>query len=158
LAAYWYNGREYIKLYGSVDQNGQVVGVQSSMLGTYQVRGLTRAEGAEFDVSGMSNKAIGDELGLSDNTVRNHLGNILEKLGLEKELALELSVQTLAGSAEMLKQKMGTPDDLRNAVTSKGGTTAAGLAVLEKAKFRGLVSDVLNAAEKRSKELGELAK
>ena len=35
---------------------------------------------------GMSNKAIGDELGLSDNTVRNHLGNILEKLGLENRV------------------------------------------------------------------------
>ncbi len=81
-----------------------------------------------------------------------------EKLGLDKKLALELSVQTLAGAAEMLKQNMGTPDELRNAVTSKGGTTAAGLAVLEKAKFRGLVADVLLAAEKRSRELGEMAK
>lgn len=35
---------------------------------------------------GMSNKAIGDELGLSDNTVRNHLGSILEKLGLDNRV------------------------------------------------------------------------
>jgi DNA-binding NarL/FixJ family response regulator len=35
---------------------------------------------------GLSNKAIGDELGLSDNTVRNHLGSILEKLGLDNRV------------------------------------------------------------------------
>ena len=35
---------------------------------------------------GMSNKAIGDELHLSDNTVRNHLGSILEKLGLDNRV------------------------------------------------------------------------
>jgi two-component system nitrate/nitrite response regulator NarL len=35
---------------------------------------------------GMSNKAIGMELGLSDNTVRNHLGSILEKLGLDNRV------------------------------------------------------------------------
>lgn len=35
---------------------------------------------------GMSNKAIGDELGLSDNTVRNHLRSILEKLGLDNRV------------------------------------------------------------------------
>ncbi|HBC85424.1 MAG TPA: pyrroline-5-carboxylate reductase [Lentisphaeria bacterium] len=78
-----------------------------------------------------------------------------EKSGLKKEIALELAVQTLAGAAEMLKQKMGTPDELRNAVTSKGGTTAAGLAVLEKANFRELVREVILAAENRSKELGK---
>jgi len=47
---------------------------------------------------GMSNKAIGDELGLSDNTVRNHLGSILEKLGLDNRV----QVATFA-----LKQGLG---------------------------------------------------
>ncbi|HCE46109.1 MAG TPA: pyrroline-5-carboxylate reductase [Lentisphaeria bacterium] len=80
-----------------------------------------------------------------------------EKLGMDKEVALELTVQTVSGAAEMLKQKMGTPDELRNAVTSKGGTTAAGLAVLEKANFRKIVHEVIQAAENRSKELGKLS-
>ena len=80
-----------------------------------------------------------------------------EKLGMNKEIALELTVQTLAGAAEMLKQGMGTPDELRNAVTSKGGTTAAGLAVLEKSNFRKLVHEVIQSAENRSKELGKMS-
>ncbi len=80
------------------------------------------------------------------------------KQGFDKDVALELVVQTVSGSAEMLNQKMGTPYELRTAVTSKGGTTAAGLAVLEKSNFRGLVHEVIKAAEARSKELGEMAK
>lgn len=78
------------------------------------------------------------------------------KLGLNKDTALDLTVQTVAGAAEMLRQKMGTPDELRIAVTSKGGTTEAGLSVLEKAKFRKLIEEVVRAAEKRSRELGAI--
>jgi len=74
--------------------------------------------------------------------------------GLDREDALELTVQTVMGAAEMVQKKMGTPDELRDAVTSPGGTTAAGLAVLKKAKFRNLVNDVIQAACTRSSELG----
>jgi DNA-binding NarL/FixJ family response regulator len=53
---------------------------------------------------GMSNKAIGDELGLSDNTVRNHLGSILEKLGLDNRVqvatfALKQGIGRKSGAA-----------------------------------------------------------
>ncbi len=77
------------------------------------------------------------------------------KSGLDRDTALKLTEQTVAGAAEMLKQKMGSPDELRNAVTSKGGTTAAGLAVLDRAKFRDLVREVILAAENRSRELAK---
>lgn len=75
-------------------------------------------------------------------------------VGLPPELALGLTVQTVAGAAEMLTQKLGTPDELRKAVTSPGGTTAAGLAVLEEAKFRDLMRRVVLAARDRGVELG----
>lgn len=74
--------------------------------------------------------------------------------GLPRELALELTVQTVAGAAEMLRQGMGTPEELRRAVTSPGGTTAAGLAVLEQGGFRGLVARTVRAARDRAQELG----
>lgn len=77
-----------------------------------------------------------------------------ESVGLPPGLALELTVQTVAGAAEMLRQKQGTPDELRQAVTSPGGTTAAGLAVLESAEFRALIQRTVRAAWERAGELG----
>jgi pyrroline-5-carboxylate reductase len=75
-------------------------------------------------------------------------------VGLPADLALGLTVQTVAGAAEMLRQGMGTPDELRVAVTSPGGTTAAGLAVMADLDFRGLMRRVVTAARDRSVELG----
>lgn len=75
--------------------------------------------------------------------------------GLSADDALDLTVQTVLGSAKMVQQKMGTPDELRNAVTSPGGTTAAGLKVFQEADFRGLVNNVIKAARNRSVELGK---
>ncbi len=74
--------------------------------------------------------------------------------GIPADIALDLVVQTVAGAAEMLKQKKGSPDALRNAVTSPGGTTAAGLAVMGDADFRGLIGRVVHRATECSKELG----
>ena len=78
-----------------------------------------------------------------------------ELVGLAPEAALALTVQTVAGAAEMAARKMGTPDELRTAVTSPGGTTAAGLAVLEDAEFREIMARVIRAAAERSAELGQ---
>ncbi len=75
-------------------------------------------------------------------------------IGLPAEVSLELAAQTVAGAAEMVQRKLGTPDDLRVAVTSPGGTTAAGLAVMAGADYRGLFKNVLTAARDRSVELG----
>ena len=75
-------------------------------------------------------------------------------LGMPEDAALQLTVQTVAGAAAMLTEGMGTPTDLRRAVTSPGGTTAAGLAVLDEADFPELMAKVLEAARDRSIELG----
>jgi len=74
--------------------------------------------------------------------------------GLDPETSLELFLQTVSGSAEMVRLKMGSPDQLRQAVTSPGGTTEAGLKVLHDANFRDLIKKVILNAKKRSLELG----
>ena len=74
--------------------------------------------------------------------------------GLDPEVAMELTVQTVFGAARMLQSGLGSPVELRIAVTSPGGTTAAGLAVMEEAGFRALLCDVVAAAKARSEELG----
>jgi pyrroline-5-carboxylate reductase len=73
--------------------------------------------------------------------------------GLPRDTASDLVVQTLRGSAELLAN--GTPAaDLRAAVTSPGGTTAAGLRALEAAAVRAAFADAVTAATARSRELG----
>jgi pyrroline-5-carboxylate reductase len=76
------------------------------------------------------------------------------RVGLPADLALALTVQTVSGAAEMLQRGLGSPDELRRAVTSPGGTTAAGLAVLAAHDFRELIAGVVRAARDRSLELG----
>ena len=75
-------------------------------------------------------------------------------LGLSPELAQALAIQTMAGATAMLQQGKGTPEALRIAVTSKGGTTAAALDVMKERSFDDMVNDLLLAAAKRSRELG----
>jgi pyrroline-5-carboxylate reductase len=75
------------------------------------------------------------------------------KMGLTEDNASELAVQTVIGTAKLLETGM-PPDKLREMVTSPGGTTAAGLKVFEEKGFKEIVSGVIEAAAKRSKELG----
>jgi len=65
-----------------------------------------------------------------------------------------LAAQTILGSAKALKISGRSPRDLRAMVTSPGGTTLAGLKVLEKNKFKNAVVSAIMAAAKRSSELG----
>ena len=74
--------------------------------------------------------------------------------GLPHDVAVTLTEQTLLGAATLLRDSDDPPSTLRENVTSKGGTTAAGRAVFEAAGFRGIVADVVAAAAARSRELG----
>lgn len=74
--------------------------------------------------------------------------------GLSGELALALAAHTVAGAAQMVLATGQSPADLRNCVTSPGGTTLAGLAVLEEGGFKQLVASAVAAATRRSVELG----
>lgn len=73
--------------------------------------------------------------------------------GLPRKLALELAIQTVAGAAEMATSTKEHPAVLREMVTSPGGTTIAGLGVLENAATRSAFIEAVKAAAARSKEL-----
>ena len=75
-------------------------------------------------------------------------------MGLPRPVAAELAVQTLLGAARLLAEGDEGPEALRAAVTSPGGTTAAGLRALEQAGVRAAFLDAVAAATERSRELG----
>jgi pyrroline-5-carboxylate reductase len=75
------------------------------------------------------------------------------KMGLPHDLAAKLSAQTMLGAARLCLQSDKQPAQLREMVTSPGGTTAAGLKVLEAGKIRETFISAVEAATKRSKEL-----
>ena len=74
--------------------------------------------------------------------------------GLPRDVAETLAFQTLLGSARLLVDGSGSPATLRAAVTSPGGTTAAGLRELERHGVRAAFLDAVMAAAERSRELG----
>lgn len=77
------------------------------------------------------------------------------RCGLTRSVAELLTIQTVLGSVSLLQQSGEHPAVLRSRVASPGGTTIAGLHVLEKAGFRGIIMDTVEAATNRSKSLGK---
>jgi pyrroline-5-carboxylate reductase len=76
-------------------------------------------------------------------------------VGLPRPVASSLVVQTLLGSATLLAEGPEGPEALRAAVTSPGGTTAAGLAALESRAMRAAFLEAVAAATERSRQLGQ---
>jgi len=74
-------------------------------------------------------------------------------MGLPQQLALELATQTARGAAEMLLSTGSTPAELREQVTSPGGTTLAGLEMFAKLDGAAVLRATVEAATKRSVEL-----
>jgi pyrroline-5-carboxylate reductase len=74
--------------------------------------------------------------------------------GLPRPVSSSLAVQTLLGAARLLAESGDGPEVLRAAVTSPGGTTAAGLRALERAGVRSAFLDAVMDATARSRELG----
>lgn len=75
--------------------------------------------------------------------------------GLSPAVATQLTFATLEGAVAMLKETKNSPQELRDMVTSPGGTTLAGLSRLEKGQFLSTVSAAVSAATRRSRELGQ---
>ncbi|MEH7249730.1 pyrroline-5-carboxylate reductase [Neobacillus niacini] len=76
------------------------------------------------------------------------------EVGLDKEMASELIVQTLIGAAEMVKNSTKTSEQLRKDVTSPGGTTEAGVKVLEEHQVQQAFISCIKAATAQSKKMG----
>jgi len=124
-----------------------------------QARRVLRALGDERQVDDESFVAMATAL---SGTGPTYLFAVMEALidagvhlGFPRELAHDLVVETLVGSAEYARQSELHPAQLRNAVTSPGGTSAAAIYELEKGRIRTVFSDAVWAAYRRTLELGE---
>lgn len=77
------------------------------------------------------------------------------KEGVSEDVALALAAQTAKGAAEMILSGKGTPRELIDSVCSPGGTTLAGMKVLDDNKVGVALRKTVAAATKRSRELGK---
>jgi pyrroline-5-carboxylate reductase len=122
-------------------------------------RSVLKAIGSEKEVADESFVAMATAL---SGTGPTYLFAVMEALidagvhmGFPRELAHDLVTETLIGSAEYAKQSELHPAQLRNLVTSPGGTSAAAIYELEKGRLRTVLSDAVWAAYRRTLELGE---
>ena len=74
--------------------------------------------------------------------------------GLPRAIAMQLAIDTVLGTAKLLKESNLHPGELKDRVTSPGGTTIAGVAMLEERGLRSALIEAVKAATARSKELG----
>jgi pyrroline-5-carboxylate reductase len=79
------------------------------------------------------------------------------KMGLSRDVANILTIQTVLGSAKLAQESQKHPGELKDMVTSPGGTTISGLHALEMGGLRTTMMDAVEAATKRSRELGRNA-
>lgn len=75
------------------------------------------------------------------------------KIGLARDKAKAISLQVVKGTLKMLEEEKIHPTVMRDMITSPGGTTIAGIAVLEDRAFKGNVIEAIEKACKRAKEL-----
>jgi pyrroline-5-carboxylate reductase len=78
------------------------------------------------------------------------------KAGLSRGIALKLAAQTCFGAAKLVIETDALPAQLKDQVTSPGGTTIAGIHALEKGALRGIIMDGVEAAFRRARELSTL--
>jgi pyrroline-5-carboxylate reductase len=76
--------------------------------------------------------------------------------GLPRAIAAQLALQTILGTATLLQESGWHPAELKDRVTSPGGTTIAGITALEQAGVRAAFIQAVQAATQRSRELGGL--
>jgi len=89
-------------------------------------------------------------------TILDAMADAGVKMGLSRKDALFLSAQTMLGSAKLLLETGETPGQLKDRVSSPGGTTIAGIHSLEQGSVRATMINAVEAATKRSKELGDM--
>lgn len=79
------------------------------------------------------------------------------KVGLSRDVAMALTIQTVLGAAKMAQQTGEHPARLKDRVTSPGGTAITALHTMERGGLRAILIDAVEAATKRSEELGKRA-
>ncbi len=75
------------------------------------------------------------------------------KMGLSRKLATDLAAQTVLGTSKMIQEGAAHPAEIKDMVTSPGGTTASGIHSLERGGFRAAVISAIESAARRSAEL-----
>lgn len=124
-----------------------------------ETRELLRAIGVEVQVP--SEKYVDMATGLSGSGPAyvflfiEALTDAGVQVGLPRDISATLATQTALGSTQLLLQSGRHPAELRNAVTSPGGTTAEGLLSLESNRFRAAVMEAVEAAYEKAVQLGE---
>lgn len=113
-------------------------------------RAIVVAETAMDAVTGLSGSGPGYAFVLIDA-----LADAGVRVGLPRQSAITLAAQTLLGAAKMVLETGEHPAKLRDMVTSPGGTTIAGIHVLEQKGVRAAVIDAVIAATNRSIEMGK---
>ena len=78
-----------------------------------------------------------------------------ENCGVPRQKALSYAAATMIGAAKMVQQDGRTPEELKNAVCSPGGSTIAGVHALEDGHFAETIMDCVQKAYKRNQELGK---
>ena len=84
------------------------------------------------------------------------LEKVAVDLGLDAESARLLTIQTALGAARMAMESSLDPRELRERVTSPGGTTECAIKVLMEGDFSNLIARAVRAAQARSQELSTL--
>src|SRR5436305_5111749 len=77
------------------------------------------------------------------------------KLGFPQNISTDLAIQTVIGAGELMKESKMSAEELVRMVVTPGGTTAAGLAVMEKMKTSESLIAAVDAATRRSREMAE---
>jgi pyrroline-5-carboxylate reductase len=124
-----------------------------------QASALLRALGVELEVDDEKMVAMATAVSGTGPTyvflVMEALIDAAVHLGFPRHVAHDLVIETLEGSTLFAKQSGMHPAELRNMVTSPGGTSAAALHELESGRLRTVLSEAVWAAYRRTVELGE---
>lgn len=124
-----------------------------------QAAALLAALGAELEVDDEKFVAMATAVSGTGPTyvflVMEALIDAAVHLGFPRHVAHDLVIETLEGSTLFAKQSGMHPAELRNMVTSPGGTSAAALHELESGRLRTVLSEAVWAAYRRTNELGE---
>ncbi len=133
---------------------GKYADQQSAELATMLFSAVGRtvmvAESAMDAVTGLSGSGPGYAYVMIDA-----LADAGVRVGLPRTVALTLAAQTLLGAARMVLETGEHPAKLRDMVTSPGGTTIAGIHVLEQSGVRAALIDAVVCATERSREMGQ---